>query len=95
LHCDRFIQSPLFDGGEPIAGQPFAQPDEVKTRSVEPIAVLAHRELAHPLQDEQLDLGQLRQRHEGLDVGFARAHFYSARGAPPPRLPRLAFGSAR
>ena len=52
----------------PIARLPVAQADEVEPRSVEQAAVLADGELAHPAQDQQLDLGQLRQVHERFDV---------------------------
>ena len=51
------------------------RPTKSKPGAVEQAAVLADRELAHPPQDEQLDLGQLRQVDERLDVrsrGYAR-----------------------
>ena len=53
---------------EAIAGLPFAQADEVEPRAVKAAGVLADRELAHPLQDEQLDLGDIRQADERLAV---------------------------
>ena len=46
---------------EAIAGLPVAQADEVEAGAVEHAGVLADRELAHPLEDEQLDLGDLRR----------------------------------
>jgi hypothetical protein len=36
--------------------------------------VLADRELAHPLEDQQLDLGDLRQVDERLDLLFSSPH---------------------
>src|SRR4029079_9394181 len=51
---------------EAIAGLPFAQPDEIETGSVEAAGMFADRELAHPLQDEQFDLGDVRQTDERL-----------------------------
>ncbi len=48
------------------------RPTKSKPGAVKQAAVLADRELAHPPQDEQLDLGQLRQIDERLDVLFAR-----------------------
>ena len=36
--------------------------------------MLADRELAHPAQDEQLDLGQLGEIDERFDVGFSGPH---------------------
>ena len=52
------------DRRHPVARLPVAQADEVEAGAVEHAAVLADRELAHPLQDEQLDLGDLRQVDE-------------------------------
>ena len=38
------------------------------------LRVLADRELPHPLEDEQLDLGDLRQVDERLDLLLSRSH---------------------
>ena len=62
------------DRRQPVARLPVAQADKVEPRSVEQTAMLADRELAHPAQDEQLDLGQLRQIDERFDVLFAGTH---------------------
>ena len=44
------------------------KPDEVEAGPVKAAGVLADRELAHPLQDEQLDLGDVGQADERLDI---------------------------
>jgi hypothetical protein len=59
---------------EAIARLPVAQADVVEARAVEHAGMLADRELAHPLQDDQLDFGDLRQVDERLDFLFARSH---------------------
>ena len=58
------------DRREAVAGLPVAQADEVEAGAVEQAAVIADRELAHPLQDEQLDLGDLRQVDQRRLVGL-------------------------
>ena len=63
------------DGLEAVAGLPVAQAHEVEAGAVEQAGVLAGRELAHPLQDEQFDLGDLREVDEWLDFLFPRAHW--------------------
>src|SRR5207253_2422778 len=52
------------DRRETVARLPIAQADEVEPGSMKEAAVLAHRELAHPLQDEQLDFRDLGQVDE-------------------------------
>src|SRR5205085_363022 len=61
-------------GVEPVAGLPLTPADEVDGGAVEPVAVLAHGELAHPFQDEQLDLFELRQVDQRLDLPLPCAH---------------------
>ena len=65
---------------EAIAGLPVAQADEVEARAVKHAGVLADRELAHPLEDEQLDLGDLREVDERLDFLFASPQRAFSRG---------------
>ena len=58
------------------SGRPAASRAGRRSRSPDPCeqaAVLADRELAHPPQDEQLDLGDLRQVDERFDVGSRSA----------------------
>ena len=45
-------------------------PTKSKPDAVEQARVLADRELAHPLQDEQLDLGDVGQVDERLDLAL-------------------------
>jgi hypothetical protein len=56
-----------------IAGLPVAKALEVEPRSMSGAAVLADRHLTHPLQDEQLDLGDICQADVGI-VGLPRFH---------------------
>src|SRR3972149_6148333 len=49
------------DRRQPVARLPVAQADEVDARALEHAPVIAQGELLHPLQDEQLDLGDLRE----------------------------------
>ena len=59
------------------SGRPACQsrrPTKSKPVPVKQAAVLADRELAHPPQDQQLDLGELRQVDERLDVLLSRPH---------------------
>ena len=49
-------------------GLPVAQADEVEPDAVRAAAVLAERDLAHPLQDEQLDLGDVGEVDERRDL---------------------------
>ena len=51
-----------------IARLPVAQADEVEAGALEHARVIAERELLHPLQDEQLDLGDLREVDERRGV---------------------------
>ena len=64
------------DRRQAVARLPVAQADEVEPGPLEDAGVIAERELLHPPQDEQLDLGDLAQ----VDEVDARA---SARGPPP------------
>ena len=57
-----------------IAGFPVAQADEVEAGAVEEAAMIAQRELAHPLEDDELDLADLRQVDERSDFLLPRPH---------------------
>ena len=59
---------------EAIAGLPVAQADEVEAVAVEQAAMLAEGELTHPLEDDQLDLADLRQVDQRGDLLLARPH---------------------
>ena len=52
----------------------FAQADEIEAVAVEEAAVLAERELAHPLEDDQLDLADLREVDQRCDLLLAGPH---------------------
>ena len=60
------------DRGQAIARLPVAQADEVEAGAVRQAAVIADRELPHPAQDEQLDLGDVGQVDERLVVVVMR-----------------------
>ena len=62
----------MFDIRSP--GCQSRRPTKSKPVPVEQAAVLADRELAHPAQDQQLDLGELRQVDERLDVLLPGSH---------------------
>src|SRR3990170_1950522 len=49
--------------GTPSMPQPV-DADEIEAGTVIQAAMLTHRQLAHPLEDEELDLGDLRQVHQ-------------------------------
>ena len=73
------------DRRQPIARLPVAQADEIEPGAVKQAAVIADRELAHPLQDEQLDLGEVREVDERI-VGRARGSSWQL--ADPSRIAR-------
>src|SRR4029079_6672225 len=54
------------DRRQPVARLPVAQPHEIEPRPFERARVTAQGELSHALQDEQLDLGDVRQADERL-----------------------------
>ncbi len=56
------------DRREAIAGLPVAQPDEVEAGAVRAAAMIADRHLAHALEDDELDLGDVRQVDERRDL---------------------------
>src|SRR4030095_210681 len=69
---------------EAIARLPVAQAGVVEARAVEHAGMLADRELAHPLEDDQLDFGDLRQVDERLDLLLASPHSEGSKQASSP-----------
>ena len=59
---------------EAIARLPVAQPDVVEPGAVKQAGVFADRELPHPLENQQLDLGDFRQVDERLDFLLSSSH---------------------
>ena len=64
------------------------RPTKSKPGAVEQAAMLADRELAHPLQDEQLDLGDVRQVDERRSLASCSADVLIRESAPARRRPR-------
>ena len=60
------------DRRHPIPGLPVAHANEVEPRAFEDAGVVAERELLHPLQNEELDLGNLLQVDERVIVAVPR-----------------------
>src|SRR5438477_3104687 len=67
------------DGRQAIARLPVAQPDEVESAAVKHAAVIADRELAHPVQDAQLNLGEIREVHQRIVGVLAASHGMATR----------------
>src|SRR5437763_7773931 len=67
------------DRREAVARLPIAETDEVETAAVKDAAMVANRELAHPLQDEELDLGQLREVDQRIVALLSRSHGIATR----------------
>src|SRR5206468_7506426 len=58
---------------------PVAKADEVEAAAVKDAPVIADRELAHPLEDHQLDFGELRQVHQRIVGLFPASHGIATR----------------
>src|SRR6185295_11632756 len=67
------------DGREAIARLPVAEPDEIESGAVKYAAMIADRELAHPLQDEQLNLREIREVHQRIVALLAAPHGMATR----------------